>query len=97
VVDLDEFFGVTEVIILVDQPRVEFIGPDNLPELGARAQNAPLLDGVGARTCELRCGGDVLALWHFFVIDDVAGVTWISTIFTLPIVLSYPPTSIIVG
>jgi hypothetical protein len=42
VVDLDELFWVAEVVIFVNRSWLELVGPDNLPDPRARAQNTPL-------------------------------------------------------
>jgi hypothetical protein len=61
VVNLDEFFRVAGVVILVNRPRLELVGLGDLLECWCWVRSPPLPDGVAAHTRECRGGDDDLA------------------------------------
>jgi hypothetical protein len=77
-------------------PSLNLSGQTTCLSSGAKAWNVSLLDGVGTHPRERRGGDDVLAMRHLLSSMTLQKVSWITTIFALPMVLSYPPTSIIV-
>jgi hypothetical protein len=93
VVDLDEFFRVAGVIILIDRSTLELVGRGDLPNPGARARNAPLPNGLAASAA----GGRRPCPEASSIANDVVNVNRITTILLLPAALSYLSTSVVIG
>jgi hypothetical protein len=56
VIDLDEFFKVDRVIVLINVARLELVWLNDLPEQHGQSTEPALPDGVASHTGE-RCGG----------------------------------------
>jgi hypothetical protein len=84
---------VAGVVIFIDQFRLNLSGHATCRSGGARAWNTPLLNRVTSLTGEHRGGVGNLALRLLRIVEVVT----IATILSPPMVLSYPPTRIVVG
>jgi hypothetical protein len=96
-IDLDELFEIAGPIILVDVPNLEFLWLDNLPEWWSQSTKTvpPWWGDIsrwrtswrGQRSCPEMPP----------MVDDVVEVITVAAALSHLVILSYPPTRVVVG